>query len=278
MANKHDSTIKKQRKKSEKPICFVIMPYDNVPGYKQDHFIKIYDQIFAPAIESAGYRPVRCDKIVNGVPRIDVLSQHLNHDPMVLCDLSTLNPNVLYELGIRHNASLPCVLVAEVGTEHIYNLQQYPVTFYRKERYYDEVLDDQKLICCAIKETAFSSGNNCQSKSTTSITAPQDDFRRANIQGKFPNYVPPRPSEVYIAELGPTSFVQLLDWDSSSKRLYLRYLMDNYTDKAVRQKLIAAYNEIKPALNQYIFSRGRDALSFEFQEILHDIENLLNND
>lgn len=87
-----------------KPYCFVLMPF----GSKEDEnanviqFDKVYEQIFKPAIVNAGLEPIRAD---------EESIQGIIHKPMferlmlceyALADLTAANPNVFYELGVRH--------------------------------------------------------------------------------------------------------------------------------------------------------------------------------
>ena len=46
----------------EKGKCFVIMPISDPDGYDKGHFESVYKDIFAPAIEKAGYTPHRVDE------------------------------------------------------------------------------------------------------------------------------------------------------------------------------------------------------------------------
>ena len=47
---------------SKKEICFVIMPISDQGDYPEGHFKKVYEQIFKPAIEVAGYEAFRVDE------------------------------------------------------------------------------------------------------------------------------------------------------------------------------------------------------------------------
>lgn len=73
--------------------------------------------------------------------------------PMAVCDLSTRNPNVLFELGVRQAFDLPVVLVQEKDTPRIFDISTINTVDYRKNLIYREVIEDRKKIIDAIKET-----------------------------------------------------------------------------------------------------------------------------
>ncbi len=143
----------------DRKVCFVIMPFSDPEGYEKGHFKKIYEQIFKPAIEDAGYTAFRMDENSESTLIQAKIYNHLINEPMVLCDLSSKNPNVLYELGIRHAYDKPVVLVQEEGQSHIFDIAGLTTVSYRKNRLYDEVVQDQKNIAEAIKQTANAQNN-----------------------------------------------------------------------------------------------------------------------
>lgn len=136
------------------PECFVIMPFTTPEGYESDHFKKIYNQLFKPAIKAAGYEPHRVDEDNASNTIQSKIIERLIDAPMVLCDLSTRNPNVLYELGMRHAFDKPVLLVQEKSTPRIFDISGISTVDYRGTRLYDEILEDQELITKALKETA----------------------------------------------------------------------------------------------------------------------------
>jgi hypothetical protein len=136
-----------------KPECFILMPISEPEGYKPGHFSRVYDQIFKVACEKAGYRPIRADDVKQtNLIHLDML-QKLLEAPMAICDLSTRNPNALFELGIRQAFDKPVVLVQEIGTESIFDIAPLRYTEYRNSLFYDEVLEDQERIAKSITET-----------------------------------------------------------------------------------------------------------------------------
>lgn len=146
--------------------CFIIMPIADHPDYKQGHFKRVYDDIFTPACRAAGYKPIRADDVAQtNLIHLDIL-QKLLESPMAICDLSTRNPNVLFELGLRQAFDKPTVLVQEVGTPQIFDINLFRYTQYRNELDYRDVLADQKAIQKMLEETKIAVQEN---KSVNSI-------------------------------------------------------------------------------------------------------------
>lgn len=141
-------------KAKEDNNCFVIMPISDPDGYETGHFQHVYDDLISPACDNAGYNAVRANDVLQtNLIHLDVLKRLLE-TPMAICDLSTRNPNVLFELGLRQAFDKPVVLVQEKDTPQIFDIAPLRYTEYRKERVYHEVLEDQKAIAEALKATA----------------------------------------------------------------------------------------------------------------------------
>lgn len=143
--------------KGSKGNCFVIMPISDTEGYKKGHFEHVYKDIFSAAIIEAGYTPKRADD-ENSSTMIQVnIIKDIIEAPMAICDLSSRNPNVLFELGIRQAFDLPVVLVQEEGTPRIFDISTINTINYRKEMIYYEVIEDREKILKAILATSNSS-------------------------------------------------------------------------------------------------------------------------
>ena len=90
---------------AERPLCFIVMPFGlkKDPGGGPDiDFDRIYSQAIRPGTEAAGMEPVRADEErVGGIIHKPMFERLLLCDYAVV-DLTTGNPNVFYELGVRH--------------------------------------------------------------------------------------------------------------------------------------------------------------------------------
>ncbi len=63
---------------------------------------KTYKNIIQPAVESSGYQCVRADEIQDSGLIDKSMYALLMQAELVVADISTFNPNAIYELGIRH--------------------------------------------------------------------------------------------------------------------------------------------------------------------------------
>lgn len=84
--------------------CFFIIPFGRKQaGRRIVDFDRLYHDVFVPAVQSLGYRCLRSDQALElgGGLHQRMFEQIFTAD-LVLADLTTHNPNVLYELGIRH--------------------------------------------------------------------------------------------------------------------------------------------------------------------------------
>jgi tetratricopeptide (TPR) repeat protein len=100
-----------------KAVCFVLMPF----GIKVDstgrsiNFDVIYDTIFKPAVNSTGLQPVRADEEQTQGFIHKLMYERLLLSEYAIADLTILNANVYYELGVRHVARPSTTIMTMAG-------------------------------------------------------------------------------------------------------------------------------------------------------------------
>jgi hypothetical protein len=106
--------------KQEK-TCFVAMPITTPNAYTEklgdsDHFAHVLIHLFTPALEEAGLTAIPPSTVGSELIHAEII-RNLEQADFVLCDLSGLNPNVLFELGVRTSLDRPVILVKDDLTE-----------------------------------------------------------------------------------------------------------------------------------------------------------------
>lgn len=142
-----------QSSKGNKKRCFVIMPISDVDGYLSGHFSRVYDFLIKPACEQAGFEPFRADKNTKSdFIVIDIINQIVNCD-MAICDLSSRNPNVFYELGIRQAFDLKTVLIKDEVTARAFDISGIRTMEYKSTLRVDEVKGSVEELANALTST-----------------------------------------------------------------------------------------------------------------------------
>jgi hypothetical protein len=96
------------------------MPKSLQPSYREDtdHFVHVLDHLFVPAIKKAGFEPIR-PKIEGAEVIHAQIIKNIEQSELVLCDMSALNPNVFFEIGIRTAVDKPACMVVDDITNNI---------------------------------------------------------------------------------------------------------------------------------------------------------------
>lgn len=103
--------------------CFVIMPFGTKEALgAQVDFDAVYHDVFSPAISEAvtpehgALEPRRTDQDFFSGSINQEMFEYIVYSRLAFADISGLNPNVLYEIGVRHGVQAAgTVLFRQVG-------------------------------------------------------------------------------------------------------------------------------------------------------------------
>jgi len=110
------------------------MPFD--PDYTP-----IYEELIKKPLEAAGFEVNRADSVLTQQNILrDVIAGIATAD-LIVADLTDLNPNVMYELGIAHGLRIPTVLIAQSIEVLPFDLRSYRVV-----KYSDRFVDAPNLV------------------------------------------------------------------------------------------------------------------------------------
>jgi hypothetical protein len=97
-------------------------------------FDDYYKQIYKPAIESIGLIAQRADDLYRPSTIISDIWEMINKAKILIADLSTLNGNVMYELGLAHAIAKPVILISDSIDTIPFDLRGLRILTYNKNK------------------------------------------------------------------------------------------------------------------------------------------------
>ena len=92
--------------------CCVFQPFDN-----GGDFDKRFDDVLTPAIEATDLESYRVDRDLGAAIPVDTLHKEIKSATVCVADITTRNPNVMYELGYAIAAGKDVVIIAGPSIE-----------------------------------------------------------------------------------------------------------------------------------------------------------------
>jgi hypothetical protein len=111
-------------KKSWKTTCFVIAPIDVEGSEQRKHSDMVLESLVRRALES-DWDVIRADQITSPGMISGQVIEHLLNSRLVVADLSFHNPNVFYELALRHAVGKPTVHLIRAGDSIPFDLKDF---------------------------------------------------------------------------------------------------------------------------------------------------------
>ena len=90
-------------------ICFYITPIGTENSEERKHSDMLLECVVSPVLEEFGLKVVRADQIDKPGIITNQILDYITKSKMVVADLSFHNPNVFYELAVRHMKGLPAI-------------------------------------------------------------------------------------------------------------------------------------------------------------------------
>lgn len=106
-------------------ICFYISPIGEADSEHRQHADLFLGSIVEPALEEFGLKVVRADRIGKPGMITAQIIEHVLKSKLVIADLSYHNPNVFYELCLRHVSRLPTVQIIRKTDKIPFDLDQF---------------------------------------------------------------------------------------------------------------------------------------------------------
>ncbi len=147
----------------EQKTCFIIMPIADHPNYEDGHFDRVYDFLIKPACAKAGYKAIRADDSKATHMIIHDILKNLVQCDMAICDLSSKNANVFYELGLRQAFNKKTILITDGKEKAPFDIGAFRYTEYSPTLRIDECSNSINEIVQMLIETERAPDNDINS-------------------------------------------------------------------------------------------------------------------
>ena len=97
-------------------LVFTLMEFGNP-------YTEIYDTLIKPTVEEEGFRCVKSDDIYRTRAVIEDIWENINKAALVIAEISSNNPNVMYELGICHTVGKNVMMITQDPNEVPFNFR-----------------------------------------------------------------------------------------------------------------------------------------------------------
>lgn len=151
-----------EARKSWKKICFFIAPIGNDSSEERKHSDMFLESLVTRSLEGEGFEVVRADRIADPGMISGQIIDYLLHSALVIADLSFHNPNVFYELAIRHMVGKPTIHLIRTGDNIPFDVKDFRTIVINTTDKYDLVakLDTYRADIANQVRLAIAGGEN----------------------------------------------------------------------------------------------------------------------
>lgn len=134
------------------PICGLVMPISALDGCNEQHWLDVRDILFE-VIRYAGFEP----NLVSNADDVGIIQkriiQNLYANPIVVCDVSGKNPNVMFELGMRLAFDKPTIIVKDDKTSYSFDTSPIEHLEYPRDLRFNRIVGFKNALQEKIKGT-----------------------------------------------------------------------------------------------------------------------------
>lgn len=118
---------------TENKSCFIITPIGPDDSIIRRQADGVIDAVIEPVLVNLGYEVTVAHRMSEGGSITRQVIQNVINSELVVANLTGLNPNVMYELAIRHAIRKPLVQICEKDTNLPFDISEQRTIFYTND-------------------------------------------------------------------------------------------------------------------------------------------------
>ncbi len=139
MTNKAKEPVSPSKKKYSEMTCGYVMPISDTTEYRVGHWVDI-KSILDEVTSDIGFKDSRIVSTGLDVSTIHKrIVNNIFNDDIIICDVSSRNPNVMFELGMRIAFDKPVVIIKDDETPYCFDSGTIEHIEYPKDMRYNEM-------------------------------------------------------------------------------------------------------------------------------------------
>jgi hypothetical protein len=144
--------MSKVEKSHERECCGLVMPISSIDGCNEQHWADVKD-ILIESVESAGFKA----NLVSYADDVGIIQkriiQNLYENPIVVCDVSGKNPNVMFELGMRLAFDKPTIIIKDDKTTYSFDTSPIEHLEYPRDLRFTKIVEFKKALKDKVQAT-----------------------------------------------------------------------------------------------------------------------------
>ncbi|WP_035478786.1 hypothetical protein [Aliagarivorans marinus] len=140
------------KENSNVQTCGIVMPISGIDGCSESHWSEVLS-ILTDAIEDADFE----GNLVSNADDVGIIHkriiQNLYDNPIVVCDVSCKNPNVMFELGMRLAFDKPTIIVKDDKTSYSFDTSSIEHLEYPRDLRFSQIVEFKEKLSEKIQAT-----------------------------------------------------------------------------------------------------------------------------
>jgi len=137
---------------AKEDVCGIIMPISAIENCPESHWQDVI-KIIGDSVKMAGFEPNIVSNADNAGIILKTIVRNLYWNPIVVCDVSCRNPNVMFELGMRLAFDKPVVIIKDDKTSYSFDTSGIEHIEYPRDLRYNVITGFKEKLAEKIRAT-----------------------------------------------------------------------------------------------------------------------------